>query len=272
MSVKARAVLLALLMLLAAWLPALGETPAVDDQAEVLPLDMAEEITSYSARMAQELGVPFRLITKHFLGGKNVQQYADQALEIGADSRAVVLVMVIGEETYALAIGEQTRPLLSPERAESMLGNTFHEPFVVERDYGRAVAAFLLDLSATLQSRAGKRVADEGKLPSYAGRAISAAPAATASPTAYPTGGTSWLDSILEDKTQSEHEAREYETDVREAQEGSGRNLSLFQIALIGFILFKIFGRKKNGGKNGCGPLGWIFGTWGLSKFFGWRK
>ena len=53
MSVKARAVLLALLMLLAAWLPALGETPAVDDQAEVLPLDLAEEITSYSARMAQ---------------------------------------------------------------------------------------------------------------------------------------------------------------------------------------------------------------------------
>ena len=57
MSVKARAVLLAFLMLLAAWLPALGETPAVDDQAEVLPLDLAEEITSYSARMAIRCGL-----------------------------------------------------------------------------------------------------------------------------------------------------------------------------------------------------------------------
>ena len=65
---------------------------------------------------------------------------------------------------------------------------------------------------------------------------------------------------------------RYYEEDTRVAKKADN-NLSLWQIALIGFVLYKIFGRdSRTGKKRGCGPLGWIFGTWGFSKFFGWRK
>lgn len=268
MSRRVQAAWLLLSLLLCLALTGMANIPYVDDQAEVLPLQLTEDITAYSARMAQGPGVPFYLVTKHFLGGRNVQQYAQQALEALGDGRAVLLVVVIGEENYALAIGEQSRQLLSDERAESMLDRAFRQPFLVERDYSKAIAAFLLDLSAYLQSRTEEGIREEGSLPVWAGRAQRATPQETA----HPTSGPSWLDGILEDRGRREVEAQEYAQDVQEAQEGSDRGLSLFQIALIGFILFKIFGRDKTGRGKGCGPLGWIFGTWGVSKIFRWRR
>lgn len=257
-----------LLALLVLALPALAQTLQVEDLAEALPLAFTEDFSNFSRLHEEALGLHFYVVTKHFLGGKQAQAYADQLLSEQLDARTILLVLIIGEERYALATGSEAAQLLSGEKAESLLAAHLRSPFLDERDYARAVAAFFLNLSAFLQSQTGIQVATGDLLRTYAG--LSSGSPHPATP--FPTSGPSWLDAILEDRQIIEDEVWEYDSDVRHANEGHGSRLSLFQIALIGFVLYKIFGRKNQNGRRGCGPLGWIFGAWGLSRFFGRRR
>lgn len=277
MSKRRLAALLCAAALLFMAAPGLAAGEAVDDLAEVISPRLAEGINWYSAQMEEFLSVPVRVITRHFLGGKNIRAFADETLATLGDERLLLLVMAIGEERYEVAIGSGTRELLSPEKAESLLSAYFREPFLTERNYDKAVAAFLLETGAYLQSRAGVSLPESADLEAYAGRAAARTlpPEATPGEPAdneVPGDHTSWLDGILEDAQRSRDSAEQYAEDVQDAQRGGSRGLSLFQIALIGFVLYKIFGKKRDGRKSGCGPLGWIFGTWGVSRIFRFRK
>ena len=59
---------------------------------------------------------------------------------------------------------------------------------------------------------------------------------------------------------------------ARQQAEREDRGLSWGSIIVIGLVLSMVFGKKDTRRGCGCGPLGWIFGVFGLSKFFGWRK
>lgn len=256
-------------------LPGLSESPAVDDLAGVLNPRLVDGVNSYARQMEDLLEVPFRVITRDFLGGKNIKAYAGEVLQAQGDPRLMLLVMVIGEESYEVALGESARNLLSPEKAEGLLTAVFRKPYLEERDYDRAVAAFLLEAGDYLQSRTGTYLMEDSALEAFAGRATAILPAP---PTMVPNEAeplediTGWPDSVLEDAQRSRDSAVQYEEDVLDAEQGGFKGLSLFQIALIGFVLYKIFGKKRDGRKNGCGPLGWILGTWGVNRIFRSRR
>ena len=259
--------LLASLLLLFSIAPVLAQSPAVSDQAAVINVGLADEITQYAQLAEDSLGIGLRVMTKHFLGGADVQDYADKALgEMPDNENLVLLVMVIGEESYAAALGSRAKELLGQEKTENLLLNSFRQPFIVQRAYDRALASFILALGEHLQSAAGVRLPQNSLLLDYAGQAVSLPRATNA-----PSSPVSWLEGILADAENSIKNADRYTQESKQAEEGQGKGMSLFQIALIGFILYKIFGKKKTG-RKGCGPLSWIFGTWGVSKFFGWRK
>lgn len=264
---KKRLVCCLLMLALAITLPFLAFAMQADDLAEVLPAGFVQEVDSFSQLTSSQLNMPIKLITRHFLGGRNIQAYASQQLDALDNGNALVLLLVIGEENYAVALGEQLKADISPEKAEALLTAHFREPFLRDRDYPRAAASFLLEIAAFRASRMGMRLDSGELLKAYAGRPAGQTPAA-----AFPTPGSSWLDGIFGDYDITQEEIRQNEKDVKDALRGRGGRISLFQIAVIGFILYKIFGKKKDGSKKGCGPLGWIFGAWGLSKFFGWRK
>ncbi|NLE20206.1 MAG: TPM domain-containing protein [Clostridiales bacterium] len=260
--------LILLLPFLALSQTAAAPSPAVSDQAAVLDTGLAGEINRVSDQAFKDVGVRYRLVTKHFLGGAGIQAVADQALAAsGQPEDTILLLVAVGEENYAVSIGGRATAVLGQEQAESLLSSRFKGLFD-RREYDRSAAAAVLAFNDSLYTAKGLPVPAGGGLRSYAGQA--AAPS-TPAPEATQRPGTSWLDSILPDEETSKQNADRYAKDSEVAYEGSGKGMSLFQIALIGFVLYKIFGKRRSG-RGGCGPLGWIFGTWGASKFFGWRK
>ena len=268
MNKRAIALLCALMLSLLLFSQASAQTAVVNDAAAVLNTGLTEDISELASLLKEELGVALRVETRHFLGGKGVQAYTDQLLAgMPEPEKVILMVMVIGEEKYAIALGEEAKKLIGEEQAENLLLTWFRAPFVEDRAYDRALSAFLLALSDRLQAEAGVRLPPNALLRGYTGQGTPA-PAKTVSP----PGPTSWLDGIFPDIGSSIKNADRYQKDAENAlDEDRNGGLSLIQIAIIGFVLYKIFGNKRPGG-GGCGPLRWIFGTWGVSKIFGWRR
>lgn len=262
---KLIAVILVILMSLC--LPVFAQPAAVNDQAGALSPGLVSEINQLSILLHQYLGIKLNILTRHFLGGEDVQVYTERQAALNNQPDEILMTIIIGEERYALSLGEKAGQLISKDMADNLLSRHFRDAFLTQRAYDKALAVFLLSLSEQLQVTSSVNLPPNELLYTYAGQENAAAP----SPTKAPKKDSSWLGSIFADPDKVQEGARQYDQDAQQAAEGKGGGLSLFQIALIGFVLYKIFG-KKRAGKKGCGPLGWIFGTWGLSKFFGWRK
>lgn len=244
-----------------------AQTTAVDDQAAVIDVSLAGEIAALSKLTEDSLGIGLRVLIKHFLGGADIRTYAEKTLsEMSGNENLVLLVIVIGEESYYAALGSHAREMLGQEKVENLLTTHFRQPYIRDRAYDRALASFLLALSEHIQGAAGIKLPANRLLLDYSGRTAS-----EPSVTSAPSSPVSWLEGILSDAENSVRNADRYVQESRQAEEGQGKGMSWFQIALIGFILYKIFGKKRDG-KQGCGPFSWILGTWGVSKIFGWRK
>lgn len=275
MNKRLQSLLLAALLFCLPLFVAMAAEPAVNDTAAVLSQRLMVEADQLDTLLHDHLGMGFVVLTKHFLGGADPQAYAQDMLDTHENhENLALLLMVVGEERYALALGEQVKSVLSSEKANSLLSNHFRKAFLVDRDYDQATAGMLLALSQQMQYAKGSSLPTNSYLLSFVGQKADAQPTPSlpAQPTRVPTGIGSWLDSIFVDPEESESYAQQYQQDAEMAYKGLPKGLSLFQIALIGYVLFRIFGRTRDGRRKGCGPLGWIFGTWGASKFFGWRK
>ncbi|MGI6235376.1 MAG: TPM domain-containing protein [Christensenellales bacterium] len=261
-----------LLLLLAVFIiplssPALAEEQSAEDLAYVLSPDLIKEINRLGEQIDDHMGFRLKIITRDFLGGVNAQNYTDNTFTYKEMQGGILLVVVIGEEDYAITIGERAQKFLAKGKAENLLTTHFRTPFLKDRDYDKALAAFLVNLAEHFRAQGERDIKPSAALRAIAGMSGEDINKATAAP----ASESSWLDSIFGDKKEIEEQARQYGEDVKDAAREDEEGLSLFQIALIGFILYKIFGKKRNG-RGGYGPLSWIFGTWGLSKFFGWRK
>ncbi len=261
------ALLLCAFLLLAGAAPARAMEDAVEDLAYVLSPDLVSRVRQLDDWLHNSLGLRLHIITRDFLGGTDAQVYVDELLAFKHGEGSIIFLMVIGEERYALALGSKAATMVDGNRAEKLLNDVFREPFLKARDYDRALAAFLVGLAMRLETDNNITLHLDPVLLSMAGMSEEVLAKATAAP----AEESSWLDSIFGNAFEMEDHARRYEADVYEAARPERGRLSLFQIALIGFILYKIFGKKRKG-RGGCGPLSWIFGTWGLAKFFGWRK
>lgn len=267
MKKRLAALLLCALLLVSLSVPSRALEGAVEDLAYVLSPELIAQVQQLDDWLHQRLNFRLHVITRDFLGGTDAQVYADALLEFKHGDDSMLLLMVIGEERYALALGSRVAQLLDGSRGEHLLTSHFREPFLKDRDYDRALAAFLVQATIHLAGQSNLSPSLDPVLLSIAGMSGQV----VAKSTAVPASEGSWLDSIFGNSFDLQEHAKRFEDDVYEAARPERGRLSLFQIALIGFILYKIFGKKRKGG-GGCGPLSWIFGTWGLAKFFGWRK
>lgn len=232
-------------------------SPVVNDSAGILDGTSVERVASLDRQLQEALDVRLRVITKHFLGGAQAAAYAQEAREGYPEAdKLILLAMIVGEERYAVSIGQSAQALISQDTASNILASAFRQPYL-NRDYDLALDGFLRQLTSQLENASGKTIGGAA-----ANEDVIRLPSTTSDP----------LDGFFRERERAIDNARRYEEESQDAQKGRS-GLSLWQIALIGFVLYKIFGKNpRSGRKRGCGPLGWIFGTWGLSKFFGFRK
>lgn len=257
MKTRLLALLLAAFLLAGIFSAQAASALVVSDAANVLDPSLIEGIVDLNRQTEDKLDLSLKVITKHFLGGAQAASFARESLESYPDpDQIILLVMVIGEERYAVSLGREAQALISQDTVDNLLASAFRAPFL-DRDYSGALAAFMAQLAGQLQRASGQTLRTKSL---YSSAALS--PAVTPNP----------IEGFFRQPAQSLDNAQRYQAETEEAQRGD-KGLSLWQIALIGFILFRLFGRdRRTGRKRGCGPLGWIFGTWGVSKFFGWRK
>ena len=247
-----------LLAICLAALPALAApAPVVSDAAGVLDTGLVDGIQTLNKETEQKLDIRLRILTRHFLGGAQASAFAEETRQLSENpDQTILLVMVIGEERYALSMGKAPEELLGRDAVNNLLASAFRVPYLA-RDYDGALKAFMAGLVTRMQSASGETLDTTGLF-------------AQARPEPQPLPKQDPLDSFFREWDKSADDARRYEEETGDPGRGG---LSVWQIALIGFILYKLFGTSRRTGKRrGCGPLGWIFGAWGISKFFGFRK
>lgn len=246
--------LLAVLLLLQAAAWAQDQAHAIQDSAGVLSAATLSEAEKLTEQLRQASGVSLQVSFRHFLGGADVQAAAEQALKELADpDNSLLLLAVVGEDSYALAAGRQAALKLSRDSRDNLLSTHFRLPFLA-RDYDRALAAYLQGAAAQLtRGQAGSIRVDEY----FPGLGTTKRPDSEVYRSLNITGG---------------QEATEQPGAWRQRDQERDRGMSIFSIIAIGLVLSAIFGKKDKRRGCGCGPLGWIFGVFGVSKLFGWRK
>ena len=165
---KMAALFLALLMCVFLAFPANAATEypprpsgTVADLAGVLGEKLIQDMETLSSRLESATGGHIFVLTRHFLGGAAVQQYADQVFKVWSltDQDALVL-MVIGEESYALSLGKSAKAALPNETQTQLLG-AFRTKYL-NRDYDQALADLSLDIARSLSKASGASLATDG--------------------------------------------------------------------------------------------------------------
>lgn len=123
---------------------AVAEAPAsqgaVTDLADVLSAETASDMETLSQRLQKVTGGKLYVLTRHFLGGQDVNTYGQEVFEawkLGKND--ALLLLVIGEETYALIQGsEAQKNLSSGDALRTFLSNNLSAAYRA-RNYDQAV-------------------------------------------------------------------------------------------------------------------------------------
>ena len=106
--------LLISLMLLLGALPALAQqtypecTGTVTDLALVLGDETIRDLEKLNSRYEALTDGRIYLVTRHFLGGRDVNEYAEELFDAWKlQDQDVLMLMVIGEESYAMHLGKK---------------------------------------------------------------------------------------------------------------------------------------------------------------------
>ncbi len=150
---------LALALMLCAGLaaPAFAETKypprpqgTVADLAGVLGEQTIADMETLNTRINTAAGGQLYVLTRHFLGGVNAANYAKKVFDVwGLGSNDALLLMVIGEETYAIALGSTAEKTVPTDTQISLMANHFRTPFLA-RQYDEALADVAVQLGQTL--------------------------------------------------------------------------------------------------------------------------
>ena len=165
---KITALFAALLLCLSLTAPALAATEypprpsgTVADLAGVLGEKTIDDLETLSQRLESASGGHIFVLTRHFLGGADAQQYADRVFEVwNLDAQDALLLMVIGEESFALSLGKSAKSALSQEALTSFLGS-FRTAYL-NRDYDRALADLAVSLGEALAKAGGNALNTSG--------------------------------------------------------------------------------------------------------------
>lgn len=169
-AIRVFALLLALSLCAGLWAPAMAETRypprpqgTVSDLAGALGESVVSDMETLSSRLSAITGGKIYVLTRHFLGGETASNYVKKVFDVwGLGAADALLLMVIGEETYALALGAEAEKALPNDTQISLLANTFRPAFLA-RNYDFALSEFSLSLSQTL-AKAGSQALDASGL------------------------------------------------------------------------------------------------------------
>ena len=129
----------------------------VADMAGVLGESTIADLEKLSQRLESVTGGHIYVLTRHFLGGANANEYAQKVFEVWSLNEAdALLLMVIGEESYALVTGSLCNTWLSGEQRNNLLADSFREQFITNRNYDQAVADFSVAMGRALAKATGE--------------------------------------------------------------------------------------------------------------------
>ena len=124
------------------------------DLAGVLGESTVKDLDSLNQKLEETTGGHIYVLTRHFLGGMSAQNYADQVFKVWTlNENDALLLLVIGEESYALALGSGTK--LSQDTQTSLLASHLRAAFL-NRQYDAAVSDFALNAAQVLAKAGGK--------------------------------------------------------------------------------------------------------------------
>lgn len=134
---------------------------AAADLAGVLGEKTLEDLETLNDRLLDAAEGRVFVLTRHFLGGADAQQYADQVFKIwNLEKDDALLLMVIGEEEFALALGANSKNALSTESRNTLLG-AFRNAYKA-RKYDEALASLAVSLGQAMAKAKGNTLSDTG--------------------------------------------------------------------------------------------------------------
>ena len=151
------AFVLALMLCAGLAVPAFAETKypprpqgTVADLAGVLGEQTIADMETLNTRLNTAAGGKLYILTRHFLGGVNASNYAKKVFDVwGLDKNDALLLMVVGEETSAIALGSAAEKAVPNDTQISLLANHFRNAFLA-RKYDEALADVTVQLGQTL--------------------------------------------------------------------------------------------------------------------------
>lgn len=197
---------------------------AVTDLADVLSPETEQDITTLNTRMKREWKGRFLVITRHFLGGKDVRQYAAELFESwGLSQEDALLVMVIGEETYTLHLGKTAAGYISTDEITAMLATHFRGAYL-NREYDAALADVALTYTSHMNRSLGKNVKTSDLLGSRNQQAA-----------AYKTDPISWLSGMFSEITEDKPMPKVHL-----------KGINIRSAIIWGLVIYFVFFRKKH--------------------------
>lgn len=128
------------------------------DAAAVLSAEVLEDLRTLDKRLDKADVPQICLATVDFLDTQDVQDYADALFDLwNLDSDEMLLLICVGEESYAISTGRDVDRLLSSSVQEKLLTSRFREPFLDER-YDAAISAYIPALVSELSKACGETV------------------------------------------------------------------------------------------------------------------
>lgn len=132
------------------------------DLAGVLDNAMTADLNAMNERTRKAYGGAVYLLTRDFLGGADAQQYAENLFrqwELGEQD--ALLVLVIGEEKYALCVGDKLGKAMPHETRSACLADNLRDAYLSMR-YTEALNRFIPAFCQKAATTNGKELSTIG--------------------------------------------------------------------------------------------------------------
>ncbi len=211
----------------------LDETGVIGDQT-------LSDIVTLNKRTEDAFGGHVYVQARHFLGGMSVTEYASGLFDKwGLSASDVLLVMIIGEESYTLKCGADYSSAFKGEAGDALIGTYFRNPYL-NRQYDEALNTFLPQLARQMAKQKKATVSTDGIFGTTTPAATTAPGSSVFDLSGFITSGNvNWLD--YSDSSSTNVSATE------KAEKSTG--FSLKKIIIIVVILYFLFGRKSRRNK-----------------------
>lgn len=214
---------------------------AVTDLAGVLSDETARDVAVLSERLDDDAWGEMYVVTRHFLGGADARAYGKALFEDwNLGEWDALLLLVIGEESYALILGEEAESALPADAQTSLLATRFRGAYL-NREYDAAVAGLLVPLAESIAKAQGESLKTAGL---FGQAEIQATPAPQDWTSFRQDMNSMWQDMFGEDFYE--------EPEHVESSKDSG--IGWRTILIWGLVIYFLFFRKKRKYNFGHGP------------------